>query len=353
MRKSVTAAGLLSAAFLFVGCQNGQDEMTEAPETANGQTGPADESQLEDENEANDDDTSSDEETDDDVSSGDDSTDEENGENSNAYSGTQVQSSYLIDTHLVEADMGDTIEFLTAFSFTRDADQQQSHEENIEMSLVDGDPSEQNILDSYADISLEWPELHIYFNEDGNELSLTSAQMMMFYDSLFGISDLYGIGEISFFNPNGEIDINVGERSVNEPFDVGEERGLSRGYYTLYDEELEQTLFLSGGDLEEPVTNESEEPFSFEETVETMKTVEQEDAFYSSAMVEGIEVLGASIQNGIASVQYTMDEEIVTEEDQIVFENAIQLAALDFHAWEVKLQNDTTQEVVTYHLVGQ
>lgn len=89
--------------------------MTEAPETANGQTGPADESQLEDENEVNDDETSSDEETDDDVSIGDDSTDEENGENSNAYSGTQVQSSYLIDTHLVEADMGDTIELLTAF----------------------------------------------------------------------------------------------------------------------------------------------------------------------------------------------------------------------------------------------
>lgn len=118
-------------------------------------------------------------------------------------------------------------------------------------------------------------------------------------------------------------------------------------------EELEETLFLAGGNLEEQVTDENGEPLSFEETVETMKTVERDDAFYSSAIVEGIDIVGASIENGNASVQYTMDEEIVTEADRIVFETAIQLAALDFHAWEVKLRNDTVQEVITYQLVGQ
>ncbi|WP_280632275.1 hypothetical protein [Jeotgalibacillus proteolyticus] len=35
-----------------------------------------------------------------------------------------------------------------------------------------------------------------------------------------------------------------------------------------------------------------------------------------------------------------MDEKTVTEADQIVLENAIQLAALDFHAWEVEIMNE-------------
>jgi hypothetical protein len=114
-----------------------------------------------------------------------------------------------------------------------------------------------------------------------------------------------------------------------------------------------ETLFLSGGELEEQVVDENGEPLSFPEMVESMHTVDREDAFYASAIVEGIELVHASIENGHATVHYSMDEDIVTEADRIVFENAIQLAALDFHAWEVRLINDTVQESVTYPLVGQ
>ncbi|RKL65159.1 hypothetical protein CR203_22105 [Salipaludibacillus neizhouensis] len=221
------------------------------------------------------------------------------------------------------------------------------------MSLIDGDPSEQGILSSYADISLDWPELHLDLNEEGNELSATSAQSGLFYDSLFGISDLYGIEEVLFFNPNGENDIIVAEREIDEPLIVEDERGLTRGYYTIYDEDLEETLFLAGGELVEQVEDDIGEPLSFPETVEAMHTVDREDAFYFSSIVEGLEIVNSSMENGIATVQYTMDEEVVTEADRIVFENAIQLAALDFRAWEVRLINNTMQEFITYPLVGQ
>lgn len=132
-----------------------------------------------------------------------------------------------------------------------------------------------------------------------------------------GISGLYGIEEVSFLNPNGEEDIIVAESPIDQPILIEKERGLTRGYYTIYDEDSEQTFFLPGGVLEEQVENESGEPLTFPETIDAMGSVKSED--------------------GVATVQYTMDEELVTEFDQIVFENAIQLAALDFHAAEVHL----------------
>ncbi len=111
---------------------------------------------------------------------------------SDAYAGTQETPTYLIGSQYIEAEVDDIVQFYTAFSIKRDAAKQLSHEDSIEMSLNDGDLSEQEILSSYADISVEWPTLHLHFNEDGNELSATSAQSRLFYDSLFGISDLYG-----------------------------------------------------------------------------------------------------------------------------------------------------------------
>ncbi|MCP3032482.1 hypothetical protein LF817_14235 [Halobacillus sp. A1] len=147
--------------------------------------------------------------------------------------------------------------------------------------------------------------------------------------------------------------MTVAERAVDETTSVKDERDFTRGYYTMYDEELEETLFLPGGELEEPVVNENDEPLSFPETIEAMGSIENRDAFYSSAIVEGIQIVDSSITNGVATVQYTMDEDIVTEADQVVLENAIQLAALDFHAWEVVIMNDTLMESSTYPLIGQ
>lgn len=105
--------------------------------------------------------------------------------------------------------------------------------------------------------------------------------------------------------------------------------------------------------MDEQVTNENDEPLSFEETLEVMATIDHEDAFYESAIVDGIEVTSASLTNGVAQVVYSMDEGKVSEDDREVFENALQFVALDFHAWEIDARNETLKEYTTYHLVGQ
>lgn len=257
---------------------------------------------------------------------------------------------YVLHSHLIDEDQA----FYTAFSINRnESEEVKLLEEQLLNSLAESDPSEQDILNSYTDLSVESQKLTVQFNEEGNHLSTTTAQTTLFYDSLFGISDLYGIKEIVFLHPDGGTDIIVAEREVNDPLVVEEERGATRGYYTVYDEALEETLFLSGGALEEQVVNEAGELLSFSETVEKMATIDKEDAFYASAVVKGIDIVNATLGNGMASVQYTMDEDMVTEADRVVFENAIQLAALDFHASKVELVNDTLQEHVRYPLIEE
>ncbi|MDQ0207555.1 hypothetical protein [Alkalicoccobacillus murimartini] len=350
MKKMKKTAGMVSIAFLLVGCQSSEDEQ-ETMNANQAEESPEDE-RASDENEEvepedHDDENELNEDNDDEPSD----ENEEEEDNPDTYGGTQETPDYFIDTHMVSYENA----FYTAFYIKRDAEQDLQPEDRLERSLIDSDPSEQDILSSFTEMSVEWPTLYVNFNVDDNQLSATTAQSSLFYDSLIGISALYGIEEIIFLNPDGEEDIYVAERGVQEPIIIEDEyeRGLTRGYYTVYDEELEQTLFLTGGALEEQVEGENGEPLSFSETVEEMKTVDHEEAFYTSAIVDGIEIVHATNENGVATVQYTMDDENVTEADQTVFENAIQLAALDFHVSELRLINDTKQEIITYPLVGQ
>lgn len=266
------------------------------------------------------------------------------------YKKIEVDERYVLNTHLIDEDQA----FYTAFSIYRNESEEiDSLEKQVINSLTDSDPSEQDILSSFTSLSLESRELTIQFNEEGNQLSTTTAQTTLFYDSLFGISDLYGIKEIVFINPDGGTDIIVAEREVNKPLVVEEEREATRGYYTVYDEALEETLFLAGQALEEQVVNEEGELLSFSDTVDKMEIIDEEGAFYASAVVKGIDIVNATLVNGRASVQYTMDEDIVTEADRVVFENAIQLAALDFQASKVELVNDTLEEHVIYSLIEE
>ncbi len=266
------------------------------------------------------------------------------------YKKIEVDERYVLNTHLIDEDQA----FYTAFSINRNESEEiDSLEKQVINSLTDSDPSEQDILSSFTSLSLESRELTIQFNEEGSQLSTTTAQTTLFYDSLFGISDLYGIKEIAFINPDGGTDIIVAEREVNKPLVVEEEREPTRGYYTVYDEALEETLFLAGQALEEQVVNEEGELLSFSDTVYKMGIIDEEGAFYASAVVKGIDIVNATLVNGRASVQYTMDEDIVTEADRVVFENAIQLAALDFQASKVELVNDTLEEHVIYSLIEE
>ncbi|WP_078394677.1 hypothetical protein [Shouchella patagoniensis] len=223
--------------------------------------------------------------------------------------------------------------------------------ESLTRSLIEADLSEQDILDTYVDIEVEGSELHLYFNEDDNNLAATSAQSRMFFDSLFAISDMFGMSEVFFYNPDGDIGITVAERLIDEPASVAEERELTSGYYTTYNEELEETLFIPSAKVDEPVADENDEPLSFQATIETMKTIDGGSGGHSVAIVEGIEVKGATFENGIATVHYTVNEEEVSEEDQIVFERAMQLTALDFHAQELHLINETKNVKAIYPLL--
>ncbi|MCM3620121.1 hypothetical protein M3936_21385 [Sutcliffiella horikoshii] len=360
MGKMTKIAGLIVFAFLITGCQS-------SGEVINSQTSEDSENESAESVESNDgsteDNVESDNNTDaEDGTSGDgnveneaDTSDEagnSNGDESNTdvYAGAQLNPNYFIDTQVINQPD----RFYIAYAIDRDREKEQMipPEQRLEMSLFNNDPSEQDILRSYTDLTADWPNLYIEFNQEGNELAATSAQNRLFYESLFGISALYGVEYITFLNPDGEQRITVAERTVDDTVVVKDERGPTRGYYAVYIKELEKTFFIAGGELDEQVVNESGEPLSFPETIEKMRSVKA-DMFYSSAIVEGIEILDSSITNGVATVQYTMNEDIVTEADRIVFENAIQLTALDFHAWEVKVLNDTLKESNTYPLIGQ
>ncbi|MGX1265996.1 hypothetical protein RKD55_003800 [Rossellomorea marisflavi] len=244
--------------------------------------------------------------------------------------------------YFIETDTYDTgREFLTMFTINRDDGKDKRREERLVASLMENDPSEQKILESYTKLMVDGANLKVDFQEDGNVLSATSAQHTMFYDSLFGISHLYGIEEITFVNPKGEENITVAERKVDAPIVVADERGNSQGYYTIYDKEGKRTWFIPAGELDEGAEGEA---LSFQETIEMMQTVNQEDAYYASAITEGLEVVDASLEDGVAIVHYTMDEEEVSASDRIVFENAMQLAALDFDANELQMVNETQRQ---------
>ncbi|RWZ54528.1 hypothetical protein EQV77_14760 [Halobacillus fulvus] len=369
MVKMTKIVGLITVAFLIAGCSSSgeetnsqttdssENETVESQET-DGNTEDNGEDHVEsDANKDTEEGTSDDDDAENvDTSEETGKTNEETGTSSDkgsdteAYGGAQLNPTYFIDTQVI--NQPDRFYIAYAIDRDRETEGMVSPEQRLETSLFNNDPTEQDILRSYTDLTLDPPNLYVEFNQVGSELSVTSAQSGLFYETLFGISDFYGVEYITFLNPDGGQRITVAERTVDDTITVKDERGATRGYYTIYDEELEETLFISGGELDEKVVNESGEPLSFPETIEKMGSVEA-DMFYSSAIVEGIEIVNSSMTNGVATVQYTMNENAVTDADRTVFENAIQLAALDFHAWEVELINDTVKEIRTYPLVGQ
>lgn len=329
---------MVSVACTLVGCNtsNEQTQTTDSVEPV--------ENNTEEQTESNE--TDSGEEDAEEIET--DDTNEEEEVNEEAYEEVQESENYLIQTDYVDA----TTEFITTFSINREGDLDGSREERLERSLFESDPSEQDILSMYTELTLDDSVLTVQFNvSDEQLLSTTSAQNQLFYQSFSGISDLYGVEEVIFLDPNGGGEMIVGGSPLDQTMSIQEERGLSRGYYTIYDTELEQTLFLPGGLLGEDVTGADGKPLNFEETIKEMETVNEHDLSYSTAIVEGIEIDQVSFDNDVASVHYTMDEENVTESDQIVFANAMQLAALDFHATELELVNETERRIVNYPLI--
>ncbi|MBU9674041.1 hypothetical protein KQ939_13965 [Planococcus sp. CP5-4] len=333
-------AGMTFAVFLLASCQETENP---SPSTEDSDSPSETTPDVEETVEAKE--SNEDSQDNEDKEASDDSSDSTDDDASDGFEETQASPSYSIETYSYVTETG----YLTAFNIERGEDEEGIAEKSLMQSLIENDPTTLEILGSYAELTVDMPKLNVKFTEeDGSALSTTSAQTTFFYSSLFGISDLYGIEEIVFTNPEGEENVIVAQRLVDKPLIVEEERGISRGYYTMYDKELEQTNFLAGVDVGEQVADENGEPLSFHETVEVMKTADQEGATYSSAMVEGLEVVDASLENDTATVRFTSDEETVTEPDLIVFETAMQLAALDFEVEQLRLINETLEESITY-----
>lgn len=286
MEKISGFLSIMTLSFLIVGCQTAQ----EANESSNEE--PIEENELEEEN---------------DHSNGTSESSDPSEETPTSEEEKEPRSFLLAAQH-IQVETEDQVEFTAAFSFER-VEEELSMNESLTKSLIEADLSEQDILDTYVDIEVEGSELHLYFNEDDNNLAATSAQSRMFFDSLFAISDMFGMSEVFFYNPDGELDITVAD--------------------------------------------ENGEPLSFQATIETMKTIDGESGGHSLAIIEGIEVKEATFENGIAMVDYTVHEEEVSEADQIVFERAMQLTALDFHADELHLMNETTQVKLILPLLNE
>ncbi|MFK8794824.1 hypothetical protein [Planococcus plakortidis] len=340
MRNINKMAGMAFAALLLASCQETENPPPSTEDTDSPSEPTPNEEEAVEEKESNEDSQNNEDEE-----AWDEPIDQPNDDASDGFEETQVSPSYFIETHAYVTETG----YLTAFNIERDENEEVTFEESLTQSLIENDPTTLEILGSYAELTVDMPTLNVKFNEeDGGALSTTSAQTTFFYSSLFGISDLYGIEEIVFTNPEGEENVIVAQRLVDKPLIVEEERGISRGYYTIYDKELQQTNFLAGVEVGEQVADENGEPLSFPETVEAMKAVDQEGATYSSAMAEGLEVVDASLENDTATVRFTSDEETITDPDLIVFENAMQLAALDFRVEELRLINETLEESTTY-----
>lgn len=361
MKNMTKIIGMISVAFLIAGCQNteeGPDTQNADPESVEVREDDAENNEDELEEASNDSVESTDnsyEQAESEIVDADEDEDSPEGENQDAddeprpYGSAVENQNYFIQTHSFDQDA----QFYTAFSIERqEGGDNTPIERRLETSLVESDPSEQDIIDSYADLSLNWPNLTIQLSVDGNELSATSAQSGLFFDTLYGVIDYYGIEEVTFLDPQGEENVILAERSIYEPVTVQEERGLTRGYYTVYDKELQETLFLPGGVLEEQVTDENDELLSFEETLDVMATIDRADAFYESAFVDGIEIVAAEITNNVAQVIYSMDEDKVSEDDQKVFENALQFTAINFHVQRIEVFNETERMKTTYPLAG-
>lgn len=231
MKKMIKTMGMISVAFLIAGCQNTEEETNtqnadaESIEVTENDT---ENNQNDNIEEASENDNNSDGQVESETV--DENENQASDEESDVYSGGPASPNYFIQTHPFEHDA----QYYTAFSIQRGGGSEKlESEERLLTSLVESDPSGQDIIDSYADLSMDWPNLTIHFSADESDMSTTTSQSVQFFDTLFGVIDYYGIDEVTFLNPDGEENITLAERTIDEPVTVQEERGLTRGYYTI------------------------------------------------------------------------------------------------------------------------
>ncbi|MEK4563291.1 hypothetical protein MKX54_01185 [Alkalihalobacillus sp. FSL R5-0424] len=258
------------------------------------------------------------------------------------YTEEQVSGGYLIYTGVLEGQ--DLV-----YSFVR-TPENISVEERFHQSLMESNQSQRELFSNVYDFELDGTTANFYYDEN-ETLSMASSESSIFWSMLNEIGFRFGVEEANLFNQDGERGLQFAENEWNEPIEI--ENKLNRGYYVLTVETSDdgEPLYISGVVAEEETNDPNGEPFTFEQTLEAMTTVNENDDVYKTGMYEGLSIQEAEIEDGLATVRYevTRDEQ-APEEERIQFEHVVQLAALDFQVNELQLINETDRVISTFPL---
>lgn len=339
MKKMRAVSMLACFSLALVACSNDDDTDTAVDSAPNGEEGTSTTEPIED-----DDDSESNNGTDSDE---DNDTDDANGINeaddAPDYTEEQVTGDYLIHLERSE-ELGVQLYFTrTSGDMTRD---QLLHE-----SLQESDPSQRQLFSAVTDFEVDGAAANLYFNED-DVLSMASTESNQFWEVLHEIGFRYGIKEINLFNQDGERGLTFAENTWEDPVEIEQEP--NRGYYVVAADSSEQgeNTYVSGAVTEESIYGADDELLNFEETIEAMTTVENEDMPYHSGIYDGIEIEEATIDGSQAIVRYQVgDDAEASDQERQDFEQVLQLAALDFQVEELKIINETDQVISSYPLI--
>lgn len=275
---------------------------------------------------------------------GKDSTQKDEGEEEN-YTEEQVAGDFLIYGEWLDGtDL--------MFYFTRTTDDM-TYEERFRQSLIESDPSQRELFSTMTNFEIDGTVVNLYFNEN-DDLSMASTESKQFWEALHEVGFRYGMGEMNLFNQNGERGLVFAENRWEETVQLEPEP--NRGYYVVSSEKSERGkyTYISGAVAGEDISTEDGKLFDFEQTIEAMATVENDDGEYISGIYEGIEIEEARIDGKQAVVKYHVNDGVeVSQQEREDFEQVLQLAALDFQVDELKIVNETDQVISSYPLLDE
>ncbi|GAF11156.1 hypothetical protein JCM19046_1656 [Bacillus sp. JCM 19046] len=226
-----------------------------------------------------------------------DDTDNESGagekDDTPEYREEQVTGEYII--HLERSE-----ELPLQLYFLRTTDEM-TREQLIHESLNESDPSQRQLFSQVTDFEVDGTTLNLYFNED-DVLSMASTESNQFWEVLHELGFRYGISEVNLCNQDGERGVNFAENTWEEPIAIEPE--TNRCYYVILLESSErgESTYVSGAIAEETIFGDEDELLSFEQTIEAMATVENEEGPYHSGIYDGLEIEEARIEDDQAIV---------------------------------------------------
>ncbi|WP_416150116.1 hypothetical protein ACM26V_03745 [Salipaludibacillus sp. HK11] len=278
------------------------------------------------------------------INNEDEGNDNESGEEmSDEYTEEEVTGDFLIYSDRTEpSDL--------MFYFTRTTDEM-TREELFEQSLIESDPSQDQLLSTMTNFEVDGTVVNLYFDENDN-LSMASTESDQFWEVLHEIGFRFGIDEINLFNQDGERGLTFAENIWEEPIEIEQEP--TRGYYVMSEDNSErgEYTYISGAVAEEEIYTEDDDLLDFGKTIEEMASVENDDGSYYSGIYEGLEIEEATINGNQATVRYHINEDVeAPEQEREDFEQVIQLAALDFQVEELEIVNETDRVISVYPLL--